>query len=247
MGNLHPHFGSHSAKDHVKVIKDKHAVCKGEPHNTYYGFLYCMLKEVYRLAVFSGLLRLLFIFSATPKNQHLPLMLSLGVALIFSQACTKARNAWSYIELCHRSIDEEKVEIENNFDYEKEELTSIFSNKGFKEPLLEEMTEYVSSDSKLILDTMIREELNIDLENFPHPLTQSLSTVLGGCLGLCIFTPLMLLNHLLLACFSSILAVAVVSFARAKMIGNRTIGEAVWGMAIFITSLGVAYSLLRIF
>ncbi|WP_213358305.1 VIT1/CCC1 transporter family protein [Chlamydiifrater phoenicopteri] len=247
MDKPHSHFGSHNAKDHVKIVKDRHAVCKGEPHSTRHGFAYSTLKDVCRLAFFLGLLRILFLFSNTPQNQHLPLMLSMGLAFIFFHACMKAKNAWSYIELCHRSIDEEKNEIENNFECEKEELESIFSSKGFKEPLLKEIIEYISSDSKLTLDTMIREELNIDLETFPHPLAQSLSTILGGCLGLGIFLPLMLLKHPLLALSSSVLAVALLSFAKARIIANRAINETVWGAAIFITSLGVGYSLLKIF
>jgi len=55
----------------------------------------------------------------------------------------------------------EEWEVENVPEGEKEELRQIYGEKGFREPLLEQVVNVLTSDKKKWVDTMMLEELNI--------------------------------------------------------------------------------------
>lgn len=59
----------------------------------------------------------------------------------------------------------EEWEVENVSEGEKEELRQIYGEKGFREPLLEQVVDVLTSDKKKWVDTMMLEELNIVQEH----------------------------------------------------------------------------------
>lgn len=240
-----PHFKNQTPEEHLQSIREKHRVCAGEPHVTIKGFFYHVSSDALSTGFFLFFIRALFF--VLPSPHHTPAILfSLGIGFIFCQGCLKAKRAWSYMEIAHRFMLQEKEEIEQHPDQEKTELTVIYENHGFKSPLLEEIVEYISSDSTLLLDTMIREELHISMENFPHPLKQGWTRILGGLVGLLLFLPITLCSSFILASILSSCCIALLSIIRAKILGNDTISETVWILGIFFTSISILCTCLKL-
>ena len=64
-------------------------------------------------------------------------------------------------EFIHRERKREEWEIDNRIDEEKQEIRDIYSKKGFKEDLIEEIVRIITSRRKVWIDTMMREELGL--------------------------------------------------------------------------------------
>jgi VIT1/CCC1 family predicted Fe2+/Mn2+ transporter len=75
---------------------------------------------------------------------------------------TKARR-----ENIERARKQEEWEIDNSVDQEKQEIRDIYSKKGFKDDMLEEIVRIITSRRKVWLDTMMREELGLIEDNRP--------------------------------------------------------------------------------
>ncbi|MEF9519672.1 VIT1/CCC1 transporter family protein [Chlamydia crocodili] len=233
------HFKNGTPEEHLKTVRDQHGVCIGEPHTTIKGFFYHLASDALSTGIFLFFIRTLAFLLPISQGTQTEILFSLGLGWIFYRGCLKAKKAWSYMELSHRFMLQEKEEIEKHPEQERLELNVIFKNQGFKSPLLEEMVDYVSSDSTLLLDTMIREELHISMENFPHPLKQGGTRTLGGLIGLILFLPLVLCSSYTVAGVLSGVLITILSATKAKILGNDVITEVVWVLGIFITSISI--------
>ena len=89
-------------------------------------------------------------------------------------------------ELLKSEIDREIWEIENKPEDEKQEIEDIYKAKGFSGKELEMVVNKIISDKKVWLDTMLTEELNLNLEIAGHPIKSALrmfgSFLVGGIL-----------------------------------------------------------------
>lgn len=240
------HFKNKSPEDHLKEVKDKHRICKGEPHATTKGLCYNLANDILFQGAFLFFIRTLFFLLRVPYCLQIKILLSLGFGWSFFQSALIAKRAWSYMELAHRCIQQEKEEIDNNYEQEKIELNAIYKNHGFKQPLVNDMVEFVASDTTLLLDTMIREELHIELDNFLHPIKQGGLRLLGGLLGLILFTPIILCASFTIAGILTSTLIVGLSYAKAKILENDTITETVWVLSIFITSISLVCLLFEI-
>lgn len=110
------------------------------------------------------------------------IILILGFANLFADGfsmaaanyqASKARN--EYIEMKRK---QEEWEIDNLEEQEKDEIRDIYSKKGFKDELLEEIVRIITSRRKVWVDTMMKEELGL-IEDEKNPLDSSLSTFVG--------------------------------------------------------------------
>ena len=110
------------------------------------------------------------------------IILILGFANLFADGfsmaaanyqASKARN--EYIEM---KRNQEEWEIDNLEDQEKDEIREIYSKKGFKDELLEEVVRIITSRRKVWVDTMMKEELGL-IEDEKSPLDSSVSTFVG--------------------------------------------------------------------
>ena len=110
------------------------------------------------------------------------IILILGFANLFADGfsmaaanyqASKARN--EYIEMKRK---QEEWEIDNLEEQEKDEIRDIYSKKGFKDELLEEIVRIIISRRKVWVDTMMKEELGL-IEDEKKPLDSSLSTFVG--------------------------------------------------------------------
>lgn len=231
----HDHFKNKSPEEHLRDVQEKHRVCMGEPHSTVKGLCFNLANEAFFFGMFFFLFRTLFFLISLSYSLQIRILLSFGIGWIFFRSAMSAREAWAYMELTHRSIHQEKDEIDTNFEQEKIELAAIYRSHGFKSPLVDDVVEYISSDTSLLLDTMIREELHIELENFPHPLKQCAVRLLGGLCSLILFLPAMLCASFSIAAVLSAGLVIVLSLIKAKILENDAVTEIIWTLSICIT------------
>ena len=124
------------------------------------------------------------------------IILILGFANLFADGfsmaaanyqASKARN--EYIEMKRK---QEEWEIENLEEQEKDEIREIYTKKGFKDELLEEVVRIITSRRKVWIDTMMKEELGL-IEDDKRPLDSSISTFVGfNLIGLIPLIPFMI-------------------------------------------------------
>ena len=123
------------------------------------------------------------------------IILILGFANLFADGfsmaaanyqASKARK--EYIQMKRK---QEEWEIDNLAEQEKEEIREIYTKKGFKDELLEEVVRIITSRRKVWIDTMMKEELGL-IEDDKLPLDSSISTFLGfNIIGLIPLIPFM--------------------------------------------------------
>ena len=110
------------------------------------------------------------------------IVLILGFANLFADGFSMAignflatRAQREYIE---RAREREEWEIDNLVEQEKQEIRDIYSKKGFKDELLNEIVKIITSRRKIWVDTMMREELGL-IEDNRRPRDTAVTTFLA--------------------------------------------------------------------
>lgn len=89
-------------------------------------------------------------------------------------------------ELLKSEIAREEWEIENLPDVERKEIEDVYKAKGFSGKELETIVNKITSDKKVWLDTMLTEELKLNVEVLGNPLKSAFrmfgAFLLGGIL-----------------------------------------------------------------
>lgn len=89
-------------------------------------------------------------------------------------------------ELLKSEIAREEWEIENKPDVERKEIEDIYIAKGFSGKELDSIVNKITSDKKVWLDTMLTEELKLNVEVLGNPLKSAFrmfgAFLLGGIL-----------------------------------------------------------------
>jgi VIT1/CCC1 family predicted Fe2+/Mn2+ transporter len=81
-------------------------------------------------------------------------------------------------EFIQRERKREEWEIDNRIEEEKLEVREIYSKKGFKDELLDEIVRIITSRRKVWVDTMMREELGL-IEGKHSPIISAVNTFVG--------------------------------------------------------------------
>jgi len=89
-------------------------------------------------------------------------------------------------QILHSEIEREKWEMENVPGAERQEIEDVYRAKGFSGNELESIVNKITSDKKVWLDTMLTEELKLNLEIIGSPLKSAFrmfgSFLVGGIL-----------------------------------------------------------------
>ncbi len=89
-------------------------------------------------------------------------------------------------ELLHSEIAREEWEMENKPEVERQEIEEIYRAKGFEGKDLEMIVNKITSNKKVWLDTMLTEELRLNVEVLGNPLKSAFrmfgAFLLGGIL-----------------------------------------------------------------
>ncbi len=124
-------------------------------------------------------------------------------------------------ELLNSEIKREIWEIKNKPEDERQEIEDIYKAKGFSGKELEMIVNKITSDKKVWLDTMLNEELNLNLEIVGHPLKSALrmfgSFLVGGILPILPFFFADGFTPLLIAIGISLSTSFIVGAVKSKM------------------------------
>ncbi len=133
----------------------------------------------------------------------------------------------SHRELLKSEIDRENWEIENKPEDERKEIEDIYKAKGFTGKDLEMIVNKIISDKKVWLNTMLTEELNLNLEIAGHPLKGALimfgSFLVGGILPIIPFFFSSGFNPLIIAVGISLSASFIVGAVKSRMANTSLI------------------------
>jgi vacuolar iron transporter family protein len=103
----------------------------------------------------------------------------LGFANLFADGFSMAVSNYQGTKSQREQVEEarlsEERQIEEIPDGEGEEIRQIFSSKGFEGETLENIVEVITNDRRLWVDTMLTEELGLEVEG-PNPLRAALAT-----------------------------------------------------------------------
>jgi len=182
------------------------------------------------------------------------IILILGFANLFADGfsmaaanyqASKTRN--EYIEMKRK---QEEWEIDNLEEQEKDEIRDIYSKKGFKDELLEEIVRIITSRRKVWVDTMVKEELGL-IEDEKKPLDSSISTFVGfNLIGLIPLIPFMVFMAIGVdpnseAFFYSIIFVVsaffIVGVIKGKIVKKSKIRSGIYTLIIGGIAATVAY------
>lgn len=78
-------------------------------------------------------------------------------------------------EYIEKARKREEWEIDNMIEQEKQEIREIYTKKGFKDELLDEIVRVITSRRKVWVDTMMREELGL-IEDSKRPCDTAVTT-----------------------------------------------------------------------
>ena len=182
------------------------------------------------------------------------IILILGFANLFADGfsmaaanyqASKARN--EYIEMKRK---QEEWEIDNLEEQEKDEIREIYTKKGFKDELLEEIVRIITSRRKVWVDTMMKEELGL-VEDEKKPLDSSISTFIGfNLIGLIPLVPFMTFMAIGVEpnseafFYSAIFVVSaffIVGVVKGKIVKKSKISSGIYTLIIGGTAATVAY------
>ena len=93
----------------------------------------------------------------------------------FSMAVGNYQGTKSQLEWVEKARHQEERHIDLIPEGEREEIRQIFAAKGFEDDALENIVEVITKDKKLWVDTMITEELGLQLDG-PNPMKAALAT-----------------------------------------------------------------------
>lgn len=154
-------------------------------------------------------------------------------------------------EIINSEIAREKWEIENKREFEIKEIEDIYRAKGFTGKDLEMIVNKIISDKKVWLDTMLTEELNLNVDVVGHPLKSAFrmfgAFLVGGILPIVPFffshgyTPLLIAIGISLV--SSFLVGAVKSRLAETSIIKGGLEMAGLGTGIALVGFGIGKEL----
>jgi VIT1/CCC1 family predicted Fe2+/Mn2+ transporter len=130
-------------------------------------------------------------------------------------------------ELLTSEINRENWEIENKPEDERKEIEDIYKAKGFAGKDLEMIVDKITSDKKVWLDTMLTEELNLNLEILGNPIKSALrmfgAFLVGGILPIIPFFFSSGVTPLFIAIGISLTASFIVGAVKSRMANTSLI------------------------
>lgn len=175
----------------------------------------------------------------------------LGLANIvadgFSMAVGNYLSTKSRHEIVHRARNREELHIAVHPEGEREEIRQIFQAKGFSGEVLDEIIEVITSDRKRWIDTMITEELGLQLKP-SAPIKASLTTFFAFMLaGLVPLAPLFFADTLgseatfAASAFGTAVTFCLIGLVKGRVIGGSLAYSALETLLIGGCAAGLAY------
>lgn len=196
---------------------------------------------------------ILGVAAATSSNQ---IVIVAGLAATFAESISMAAVAYTSklaeADYYQSEYEREKWEIDNVPEGEKEEIRALYENFGFKEKVLDEIVEKITSDKKVWLQIMMEQELKLEpidrKQVLPLAIIVGVSALVGSFIPLLPFFFLTILNAAVVAMVISAVTLFIVGYYKAKKtLGRNLIRQGFEMMIIGIVSALVGYFVGSIF
>lgn len=241
-GHNHSHFHGKVPLDHVTEARRKGKVAGSEIHGEelsgHYSSLGSCAKETAILIV--------LIISIQPTIDPKLLGSLLFGWLVWKTGCS-ALLGWRRLERLHRLIEEERWEIEHHRPQEKEELTALYTAKGFSEKQLAEVVEVLMADDNRLLQIMLEEELGLNLEAYEHPLKQAAGAAIGALTSSLILLAGFILLPLWVTFLFAATIIAAASGFTAHAEKNLPLQAIIWNLATAFLAYGCTHFISQLF
>lgn len=110
-----------------------------------------------------------------------------GLAGLVAGACSMAAGEYvsvaSQSELALAEIELERQELEHRPEAERAELAATFVRRGLSPALADQVATELSQDADTALEMHVREELGLDVDDLPSPMTAAVSSFLSFSVG----------------------------------------------------------------
>lgn len=158
-----------------------------------------------------------------------------GLATIFAETLSMTAVAYTskMADRDHYAAEREREikEVKEVPDVEKQEIVDIYSAKGFKGKLLEDIVNHITSNQELWINTMMREELDllpvVKRDVYTYGLTVGGTTFIGAMLPLIPFFFLAVHQALIISLVISTLILAVVGVYKAHLTLGKPVKSAI--------------------
>ena len=190
---------------------------------------------------------ILGVAAATSSSQ---IVLVAGLAATFAESISMAAVAYTSkiaeADYYQSELERESWEIEHIPDGEREEITALYENYGFKGKVLEEIVEKITSNKDIWLKVMMEQELKLEpverKKAFSDGVVVGISALIGSFIPLLPFFFLAIKPAIAMALVVSSLALFAVGFYKAKKtIGRNLVRQGVELMLIGMISAIVGY------
>ena len=182
---------------------------------------------------------------AIATNERRVVLIS-GIALLFAESISMAAVAFTsqnaVRDYYQRMVEQEKREMREVPEKERDEIREIYQEKGFSGKELESIVKKITSDEKVWLDTMMAEEIRLFPEE-TRPLESAavvgLSAVIGSAIPLLPFFVLPVKAAIPVTLLLSAGFLFLVGMAKARL----TVGDG-WKSGIQMLVIGLASALI---
>lgn len=193
-----------------------------------------------------GLVNVLGIILAISAATHDPrIIIIAGIAATFAESISMAAVGYTSSKAAKDYYTKELRQEKRDLKYRKhaeKHLRNIYSRKGFHGKLLNDVIKKIMSNKKVLLDTVIKEDMNISLETVGNPLKNSFvigfAAIIGSLIPVLPFLFLDAAQGTLWSVIISVIVLFIVGSIKAKL----TIGS--WiksGIEMAVIGIGAAF------
>lgn len=193
------------------------------------------------------------ILGVAAASQDTRIVMAGGLAATFAESISMAAVAYTS-KVAERDyyfseLAREKREIREVPELEVDEIREIYRAKGFKGKLLEEIVKVITSDEKIWIETMMRDELNLSPVEEARPLTAAavvgISAFAGSLIPMWPFFFLPVQAGIYTSMGVSAIALFLVGVIKAKLTigkwGRSGLEMALIGMVSALAGYGIGY------
>lgn len=179
-----------------------------------------------------------------------------GLAATFAESISMAAVAYTSklaeADYYQSELERERWEIENFPEGEREEITALYENYGFKGKILKEIVSKITSDKNIWLKIMMEQELKLEKverkDAFPSAIIVGISALIGSFIPLIPFFFLSIKLAITVSLLISMITLFLVGYYKAKQTTGYNFGKSGIEMAIIgMASAGVGYFIGSIF
>jgi vacuolar iron transporter family protein len=158
-------------------------------------------------------------------------------------------SARAHLEYYRSEEQRERDEIKKWPEHERDEIRSIYRDKGFTGPLLDQIVSHITADPTRWRSVMMREELGFGAEVMEPPVRSALTVggayLVGATVPVLPYLFVQPTAGILLSAIATIIALFVVGAAKTVLTGRRWWRSGLESMGIGVVAAAVTYSVGR--